>query len=381
MRVLQLGKYFPPFDGGIETVSLQLCEGLAGSGIRCDVLCFHPGRSPESTETAGGYTVIRAATHGVLASTPLSVGFVRWLSRLAPAYDVLHVHCPNPMAALALRLVNPATPVVLHWHSDVVRQKRFNQLYRPLLGDWLAHRADAVLGATSAHIEASDYARIFAGKSHVIPYCLDPGPYSPELMDQDALARLHARFPGKKAVFALGRLISYKGFDVLVDAAARLPDDWVVLIGGSGPMQGELENRIASAGLSGKAVLLGKVPQPELSAHYTFSRMFCLPSVTRAEMFGVVQIEAMACARPVISTRIPGSGAPLVNEHGVTGLTVEPNDPDALAQAILHIDADQDRWRAMGEQGLAAVHGRFSPKATAEATAAMYQEIVRKKKR
>ncbi|MFZ5428190.1 MAG: glycosyltransferase [Thermodesulfobacteriota bacterium] len=375
MRVLHLGKYYPPFDGGVETVTFQLAEGMTRRGIRSDVLCFHPRKSPESVEQWNGYTVTRAATWGVAASTPLSAGFVRRLGEQAQDYDILHVHCPNPMAALALRLVNPKARIVLHWHSDVIRQKRFNQAYRALLGQWLACRADAVIGATPAHVEASEYADVFRGKSHVIPFCLDPEPFAPERADQAALARLRERFPGRKAVFALGRLISYKGFDVLVDAAALLPDGWVALIGGSGPLEGELRDRIRARGLEGKVVLLGKVPQEELSAHYRFCRVFCLPSVTRAEMYGMVQLEAMASGRPVVSTRIEGSGVPYVNEHGVTGLTVTPGDAKALAEAILEIDADEARWKSMGEAGLAAARGRFSPGVMLSGVERLYREL------
>jgi len=239
MRVLHLGKYYPPSLGGVETVTFQLAEGMTERGVRSDVLCSNPG-GPTVQEDWNGYTVIRAATPRVVCSTPVSPAFVRLLRESSPAYDILHLHCPNPMAALALRLVNPRAKVVLHWHSDVIRQKYFNKAYRLLLGNWLADRADAVIGATGAHVEASEYANAFAGKAHVIPFCLDPEPFSPERIDQATLARLREEHLGKKAVFALGRLISYKGFDVLIDAAAELPDDWVVLIGGAGPMEAQL---------------------------------------------------------------------------------------------------------------------------------------------
>ena len=375
MRVLHLGKYFPPYTGGVETVTYELAQGMTRRGATSDVLCFNPG-GPRLAEQWEGYTVTRAATPLVAASTPLSPDFVRLLARCASRYDILHVHCPNPMAALALRLVRPKAKVVLHWHSDVIRQKRFNQVYRLLLGNWLAGRADAVAGATPAHVEASEYAETFKGKSHVIPFCLDAAPFAPERVAQAALERLRARFPGKKALFALGRLISYKGFDVLLEAARRLPDDWVVLIGGTGPLERELRGMIERLGLAGKVELLGRIPQEEMSAHYLFCRVFCLPSVTRAEMYGMVQLEAMASGRPVVSTRIEGSGVPWVNRHGVTGLIVPPGDPAALACAVLEIDADEERYRTMSENGLLAARERFAPQIMLDGVEEMYRELI-----
>jgi rhamnosyl/mannosyltransferase len=391
MRVLHLGKYYPPVTGGVETVTHQLAEGMTRLGVPSDVLCFNPngvtaeeawmcqgGGRPQDALAQGSrdYTVFRAAAPVVVASTPLSPAFARLLTKLAPAYDILHVHCPNPMATLALRLANPRAKVVLHWHSDVIRQKYFNKYYRLLLGDWLAARTDAVIGATPAHVEDSEYAPAFRGKARVIPFCLDPEPFAPERVDQVALARLRERFARKKAVFSLGRLISYKGFDVLMEAARMLPEGWVVLIGGTGPLEGELRRQIVSLKLTDKVVPLGKVPQEELSACYHFCRVFCLPSVTRAEMYGMVQLEAMACGRPVVSTRIPGSGVPWVNEHGVTGLTVPPSDPAALAEAILAIDRDQARWEAMAASGLLASRERFAPGVMLSAVGELYEELL-----
>jgi rhamnosyl/mannosyltransferase len=374
MRVLHLGKYYPPTQGGVETVTFQLAEGMTKRGIRSDVLCFNPG-GPTVSEEWNGYTVTRAATPRVVFSTPLSTDFIRLLRKPAPAYDILHLHCPNPMAALALRLVNPDAKIVLHWHSDVIRQRYFNKAYRLCLGNWLANRADAVIGATGAHVEASEFAGAFAGKAHVIPFCLDPEPYGPDAVDQATLIRLREEHAGKKAVFALGRLISYKGFDVLIDAAAGLPDNWVVLIGGKGPMEAQLLAHIEAKGLAGKVLLVGSISQNALSAYYHFCRVFCLPSVTRAEMYGMVQLESMACGRPVVSTRIPGSGVPFVNEHGVTGLTVPPGDSSALAEAIMEIDGDQTRWERMSANGLLAVRTRFSPDAMLDEVGRLYRML------
>lgn len=373
MRVLHLGKYYPPAEGGIETVTFQMAEGLTRLGARSDVLCFDP-RGPGATEQWPGYSVHRAPAPWVAASTPLSRDYVRRLARLAPHYDILHVHCPNPMAALALRLVAPRARVVLQWHSDVIRQQRLNRVYRLALGDWLARRADAVVGAAPAHLEESEYAGAFRGKGHVIPFGLDPAPFAPQRTDQAALARLEERFAGRRAVFALGRLIGYKGFEVLVDAAAHLGPEWVALIGGTGPLEGALGARIAARGLGDRVFLLGRVPQEELSAHYRFSRVFCLPSTTRAEMFGMVQLEAMACGRPVVSTRIPGSGVSWVNEHGVTGLTVAPGDAPALAAAIR--EAGEDPLHARLCEGAArASRERFAPGLMETALLKLYRDL------
>jgi rhamnosyl/mannosyltransferase len=374
MRVLHFGKYFPPAQGGIETVTHCLAQGLAGRGIACEVLVFNPGANYQR-DVFPGYTVHRAACPVVLNSAPLSWQSLNLLRHLAGRFDILHLHLPNPMAALAVWLIRPRIKLVLHWHSDIVRQKVLGPVLRPL-ERWLIKRADMVIAATPAHVQGSVHRDLIKGKARIIPFCLDQDFASPEKLDQTALARLRERFPGKKAVFSLGRLVSYKGLNFLIDAAKALPLDWVVLIGGEGPLKAELADRIEGLGLGERVILLGAVPQGEIGAHYAFCRVFCLPSTTRAEMFGMVQLEAMAWGKPVVSTDIPGSGVPYVNQHQVTGLTVPPGDASALAKAVLELDADETRYLGYAKDCREVFAKRYTPDAVIPALIGAYQELL-----
>jgi glycosyltransferase involved in cell wall biosynthesis len=149
-----------------------------------------------------------------------------------------------------------------------------------------------------------------------------------------AVDRLGVR---KKLVFSLGRLVPYKGFDHLVAAARHLPDNVVVAIGGQGPQEETLRALVHQYHLEGKLILLGKLSEPEVAAYMELADVFCLPSINRAEAFGVVLLEALRAGKPIVTTEIPGSGVPWVNEHGTTGLNVEPKNPAALASAIEEI--------------------------------------------
>jgi rhamnosyl/mannosyltransferase len=154
------------------------------------------------------------------------------------------------------------------------------------------------------------------------------------------VAGIRNRHPGKKLVFAMGRLVPYKGFDTLVRAARRMPHDVAVLIGGDGPERESLHRLIASEGVNGKVQLLGRLSDADAEAHLDATDVFCLPSVSRAEAFGVVLLEAMRAGKPIVASDIPGSGVGWVNEHGVTGINVPPGDPQAVAAAVANILAD-----------------------------------------
>jgi len=139
---------------------------------------------------------------------------------------------------------------------------------------------------------------------------------------------------GKKIIFACGRLIYYKGFHNLIDAAEFLPDCCSVRIAGEGALRVKLEKQIKIKGLEDKVFLLGRISDEQIDRELNDCFLFCLPSTHRAEMYAVVQVEAFCHGKPVISTNIPRSGVPEVNLDGVTGFTVEVNNPKAIADKI-----------------------------------------------
>ena len=373
MKVLQIGKFYPPDPGGMETAARQTAEALTRLGSVSEVLCF-AGDGPYD-DAAGPVPVTRAAVRATVSSQPVSSAYVRHVLAMAPRFDVLHVHYPNILAALALYLARPKARVVLHWHSDVIGKKGLLALVRPL-ETWLCRRADLVIGPTAVHLSGSDRAREFAGKGAVVPFCVDAAMAAPHKADAAAVAAIRERLGQRRIIFALGRLVPYKGFDVLVEAARHLPDDAVVVIGGGGPLAGPLGRRIETLGLGGRVILAGRIPDAALSDWFAACDVFCLPSTERAEMFGIVQLEAMAFGKPVVSTAIGRSGVPLVNVDGETGLVVPPGDADALGRALSRLLAESALCRRLGEGGRAAVAGRYSPQAVTQALGAAYARLL-----
>lgn len=372
MRVLQVGKFYPPDPGGVETATRQVVEQLAALGMEPGVLCF-AGEGPYD-DLGLPWPVWRAPAFASVASQPLSVAYVRRLAALAPHFDALQVHLPNPLAALAVFLARPKAKVVLHWHSDVIGKGTLARLVAPLEG-WLCRRADLVIGPTPVHLAASNRSAVIAPKGAVVPFCVDPSMPSPAAADPARVAALRQRFGGRRIVFSLGRLVPYKGFDVLIEAAKALPGDVRVVIGGGGPQAESLAAQIERENLGAKVFLAGRIPDAAMPDWLAACDVFCLPSVTRAEMFGIVQLEAMAFGKPVVSTDIPGSGVPWVNRHGETGLVVPPGDAGKLAEALATILADAALAERLGQGGRDAVAGRFSPKAVRRALAEAYARL------
>lgn len=371
MRVLQLAKFYPPERGGIESVVHELAEGLGQRGWPTDVLCAHRHWRSLEEPQPNGARVVRAGSFGTWLSTSMAPALLGHARRMLPGCDIVHVHMPNPLAALALWRVQPAARVVVHWHSDVVSQRLSLLAYEPLQR-WLLRRADAVIVTSQAYADASAPLQPWHHKLAVVPLGIGDNPGRTE---PGRVAALKAAWPGRKIIFALGRMAPYKGFDVLIEAAARLPDEAVVLVGGSGPLLGRHRAHVARLGLGQKVHFLGPVSDNDLTAYHEAADVFCMPSLTRAEAFGVAQLEAMRAGRPVVCSAIDGSGVPWVTQDGATGLVVTPGSPVALAAALRHLLADSPLAERLGRAGRARFEAQFQAGTMIDRIAAVYRGL------
>lgn len=348
MKILQLGKFYP-IRGGVEKVMWDLTKGISEKGEECDMLCAClKGDMPEGGE-------IRFNDHGrvicvpawkKVAATMLSPAMVFWLRRHCNEYDIIHIHHPDPMAALALLLSGFKGRVVLHWHSDILKQKILLKFYKPLQS-LLIRRADRIVGTTPVYVAQSPYLQKVQDKVTYVPIGIDPMHY-----DKAVAEAIRSRYPGKKIVFSLGRLVGYKGYRYLVEAASELPEDYIVVIGGEGPLREDLEARIKALGLQGRVLLIGYLEPEAAAAWFGACDIYVMSSIWKTEAFGIVQIEAMSCGKPVVATDIPESGVSWVNRHGVSGLNVNIEDSGSLADAILEITSNNDNFANYSQNAL-----------------------------
>lgn len=337
MKILQLGKFYP-VRGGVEKVMYDLTVGLSSEGIDCDMMCASadgPHMEKRLNDRAALYV---CRTYGKVASTMISTEMVKAFREICGRYDIVHIHAPDPMACLALFMSGYKGKVVLHWHSDILKNRLLMLFYSPLQ-NWLLRRADVIVGTTPVYVEQSPFLQSFRSKIDWIPIGIEPMVPDPSLT-----ARIRSRYEGKKIVLSVGRLIPYKGYRYLVEAASFLDDDYVILIAGTGPLGYRLRKQIAGCGLNGKVELLGFVPDNELPSYFGACDVFCFSSIYKTEAFGIAQIEAMSCGKPVVATDIPESGVPWVNSHGVSGLNARPADARSLAAAIASVVEDRKRY-------------------------------------
>lgn len=374
MRILQFGRFWNDQHGGVERHVAELSQGLAARGVDVVNLVAAAGLAGSDAQV-GRYRLVQAASFGKLFSTAMSPDLVlraAALHRKEP-FDLFHLHFPDPLTHAASLVLPAGVPRVITWHSGIVRQKRLLALYRPFLQREVL-RASALIAATQAHFDTASEipAALPVAKRHVIPYGLDYSnlaltPHTAALRDV-----LRAGANGGKLIFALGRHVYYKGFDVLIEAMTRC--DATLILGGDGPLRPQLEAQARSLGLENKVVFSGRIPEEELAAYFHACDVFCLPSVTPMEAFGLVQLEAMACGKPVICTLL-GNGVNVVNVSGVTGVAVPPGDAAALGQALQDLLADEELRERMGARAHAWAHEHYSLDAMIDRHLALYSGL------
>jgi rhamnosyl/mannosyltransferase len=363
LSVLHVGKYFPPHVGGMETHLRALCGELQQS-VNVSVIVANDARETEEA-LVEGVKVTRVGTLFDLASAPICPGMVRKF-RQAEA-DLVHLHLPNPTAILAYLASGHSGRLVVTYHSDIVRQKVLGKAFQPILGRAL-DRCSAVITSSLNYIETSPVLSAYRERCRVIPYGIPIEQF--HRYDTEAVAKIRAQY-GPRMVLSVGRLIYYKGFEYLIQAMARV--EGRLLIVGEGPLRADLERKTQSYKLGDRVVFLGGVQ--DVVPYYHAADVFVLASTARSEAFGIVQLEAMACGKPVVNTRLD-SGVPSVSVDGVTGLTVPPAHPEALARAINLLLDDPGLRANYGRAARRRVQEEFSLDLMISRTLRLYTEVM-----
>jgi len=362
VKVLQLGKFYPPFFGGMETHLQLLATHLQASVDVHVAVAADP--SPPGLDTEGSVRIRRMRTYGVVAATPICPELFRVIRDVQP--DLVHIHHPHPLAMLAYLTSRTPAPSVVSYHSDIVRQRALRHLIAPILTRTLA-RSAAILVASPQLIAESEVLRPFRHKCHLVPYGLDTSAWSQ--VDVATVAQLRRRY-GPRIVLAVGRLAHYKGLDYLIRAIREV--DATLLIAGVGALRQPLEHVIAQEGLGARVHLLGSVP--DVRPYYEACDVFVLPSTTPNEAFGIVQLEAMAAGKPVVNTAL-ASGVTFACPPNVAALTVAPRDSAALAGAITRLLADPELRSRLGEAGRTRVAQEFQASLMSERTLGVYRAV------
>ena len=368
-RVLHVGKFYPPVRGGMEQVLASLCQATRDR-IDNEVLAFSDSRETRH-DVVDGIPVTRLGSMSPARSTPVAPAMMGAIRRSSA--DLIVLHEPNPWGLLSCAVTKPPAPVVVYFHSEVVRPAVQYALFYHPMARAVYSRAARIIVASPAMAEHAAALRPYKDRISVIPYGTEPHAWEATPAVRQRAREIRESFGGAPLVLFTGRFVRYKGCDVLLRALTDV--DAAAVFAGDGPLRQELTTLCADLGLSQRVRFPGEVSADERLALYHAADVFVLPSVTRAEAFGFVQVEAMACGTPVISTNLP-SGVPWVNQDGATGIVVEPGNVAALREALTALLSDPPARERMGAAARQRVREEFTQAEMGQRAAALFEELV-----
>lgn len=372
MRIALVAPWFHPHVGGVESHVRALAAEFARRGHEVTVLTSNYAKLPEREEMEG-FTVERVKCLGVWLRTPITPALRRAIT--AGRFDVVHAHSPPPLSSYyaAAASERAHVPFVVTYHCDLeiptVLGGALANLYQRTYGRGTVRRAAKLIVSTETYAATSR--AIWRFSPEVIPNPVDFSRFRPDVDGAWVRARLNLRAEDR-VVLLVARIVPHKGIEHLVEAAKHVPDAMFVIVG-DGPFLPEVRRLAAEFGVEDRVWFLGKVPFRDLPAYYASCDLFVLPSVSRLEAFGIVALEAMATAKPVVVSDIPGVRE--VVTDGVEGLLAEPVHPDDLAAKIRTLLDDPGLRRAMGLRGRQKVEQKFGIRQVADAVERVYRSV------
>ncbi|HHD92130.1 MAG TPA: glycosyltransferase [Candidatus Portnoybacteria bacterium] len=371
MKILQVNKLYSPWIGGVEKIVQQISEGLnKKEDFKIDILCCNSKRESKEEEI-NGIKVRRARSFGIFWGMPISFDFFRLFYRLHDKYDIIDFHHPFPLGDLAIFLFKPKGKLIVHYHSDIVRQKFLEILYKPLALHTLK-KAQRILVSNPNLIKHSPYLKKFSQKCKVIPFGVNLKEIE-KSFNQDEIEEIKKKY-GDFVLF-VGRLNYYKGVQYLVEAMQDIPINLVII--GQGKEEEKLKQTAKTLGLGNKVFFLPFQKRGKLINFYRATKVFVLPSIFKSETFGIVLIETMTCGTPIISTEL-GTGTSWVNINNETGFVIPPKDSQAITRAIKTILQNHDLAQKFSQNAQKRAKEYFSLEKMLKKTEQVYYEVTKK---
>jgi len=374
MRILHAYKvYLPHVYGGIPSVIAMLAM-LPREGFETEVLVACE-RGFGCRYKFEGVNVEAVSSIGTLMSTPLAPTYPFKLIKRARSSDIVVHHSPFPLTDFGVLLMPKESSLIVHWHAEVIGRPWLMRILTPFVRHSLK-RADKIIVSDQVIVDRSPFLKEFAEKCIVVPYGCDDTYWSAlSLEDQQAVDSLKRQYP--RLVVAVGRLVSYKGYEVFLQAMQDVDAKAVII--GEGKLKADLVKLAGELGVLDRVRFLGGLAPHEVKQYIHAAGVLAFPSVTDAEAFGIVQLEAMSAGTPVVNTDL-ATAVPNVARDGKEGLTVPPSHPAAFAGALRRL-LDQPTLAArLGEAGKERVRTEFSQSLFLSRMQEVYKEALQRRR-
>lgn len=373
MNILHVYRtYFPDTQGGLEEVIRQICLSTAPHAVKSRVFALSKNPQPARLNV-GGVEVIRVKQSFEIASCGFCFTGLQEFRRQVEWADIVHYHFPWPYGDAMHMMLARHHPMIVTYHSDVVRQQVLQRFYAPLMNRFLRD-ADRIIATSPNYLSSSPVLDQFSSKAGVIPIGIDETHYQSCAPTTSQLEEIRQRF-GEGYFLFVGVLRYYKGLHILLQAIQNA--QYRVVIVGTGPEERALHALAQKLQLD-NVIFAGYVSDTEKISLFRLCLGVVFPSYLRAEAFGVTLLEGAMSGKPLISAEV-GSGTSHVNIHGETGLVVAPGCPVAVREALDSLYYNPRQASAMGRAARRRYDRYFTADVMGSAYATAYRQLIEKR--
>ncbi len=364
MKIAIVTPVYPPYHGGIGSVAAAHAAVLRRRGH--EVIVYTPRYR----------SMTNPAPEGVVYLSPLiqygNAAFVPGLVEYVKDADIIHVHYPFFGGAEVINLLRSSlhksgAKMVMHYHMDVAGtglRKLIFDLHAKFVMPSVIKNADAVVATSRDYFDHSllkPFASSIESRLTIIPNGVDAKAFYPA-HSRVSLKQEKGYDDDEKIILFVGGLDPahyFKGVEYLIEALARLretPHNWRAIIVGEGSLKSRYQDVASQLGIDHRVTFTGRVEDDDLPRYYQMADVTVLPSIDRSEAFGMVLIESLACATPIIASDLPGVRSVVTED---VGLLTPPKNIDALAGALNTFLQNEDFASQCGAAGRRAVEGKY----------------------
>jgi len=341
MNLLFVVNYYYPYVSGVSEYLRLLCEEFAVKGYNVTVLASNHNKLP-AKEIINGVKVVRAPIIGKVSKGTVSTAFIRWAVKMSKEADIVNLHLPMLESGIISSLINK-NKLVTTYHCDINLPPGFMNKMIVKIMDWSNNRC--LKRSQKIMVTSIDYAK----------HSRISGRYMEKLVEAPPPIKKYRyvsveRADNKKIIGFCGRIVEEKGIDVLIKAfpiiQRKSKDTWLYIGGdyenvAGGSIYPALKDYIKENKIE-NIKFLGMIPEEEMEEFYSSLDCFVLPSINSLEAFGMVQVEAMMCKVPVVSSDLYGVRT-VVQKTGM-GRVSKQGDHMNLAECILDVLEHKEKY-------------------------------------
>jgi glycosyltransferase involved in cell wall biosynthesis len=372
LKIAHLTCVYPPYQGGIGSVAQKYAQIGVNNNYEVSVCTPNYQKIGHIEEEDNNVMIHRFSPLFSLGNA----GYIN-IKKHLKKIDILHIHYPFYASVISAILNSRKKKIVLSWHMNPNAQGikgLIFKLYELIFAPWIFKQVDQIIVSTKDYFQDHSLFKKFEDKIVELSFSVNVNKFKAneknlELVKEYELA-------DKKVLMFVGGLDKahyFKGVNILLKAFQKLSSEHLLMIIGEGELKEDYKRQAEKLKIDDRVIFTGGIKNKDLVKHYNLGDCLILPSINQGEAFGIVQIEAMACGKPVIVSSLPGVRTVLKNDK--TGFTFENQNVNDLVDKINQLFSNPNQYQKFCQNARNRVIEKYSDQVISKKLINIYENL------